>query len=165
MLEYLWTNSTDHPWRDYLAIMGVAALTLATVPAMADDPSGSTAGRTAVARPAAEWNKDGKPVKLEFNFGDFKAWVRRDGSWNADGLVSHRGVLCGTYTLSLRIGHGNPGCTDVQWFNQPRAVASVELCNNGSGPLSGGNAEFREAARFDDITCAERTISCSGNCK
>ena len=146
-----------------LAILGLAVL--AAVTAVADDAGGPSAGRTAVARPAAEWNKDGKPVKLEFDFGDFKAWARRDGSWNAEGTVQHRGLQCGTYTLSLRVGRGRPGCVDVQWFGEPRAVASVTLCNNAPGPLTGGNNEFRDAARFDEISCAERVIRCTGNCK
>ena len=97
--------------------------------------------------------------------GDFKAWARRDGSWGADGSVQHRGLLCGTYTLSLRVGRGQPGCVDVRWFGEPRAVADVKLCNDAAGLLAGGNSEFRDVARFDEITCAERTISCGGNCK
>lgn len=146
-------------------LLGLAALALVTAPAMADDPSEAPLGRTAIARQAAEWNKDGKPVKLDFDFGDFKAWARRDGAWGAEGTVRHQGLLCGTYTLSLRVGHGTPGCTDVQWFREPRAVASVSLCNSATGRLTGGNTEFRDAVRFDEISCAERSISCSGNCK
>jgi hypothetical protein len=165
MSAFMQTNSTHRPWRDCLMIAAVAAVALQTTPAVADDPSGSALGRTAVARPAAEWNKAGKPVKLEFDFGDFKAWARRDGSWNADGKVQHHSLLCGTYTLALRVGHGNPGCTDVHWFREARAVASVKLCNNAVGMLTGGNTEFLDAARFDEITCAERTITCSGTCK
>jgi hypothetical protein len=147
------------------AILGLAALAAAAVPAMGDDSAVTSVGRTAMARPAAEWNKDGKSTKLDFDFGDIKAWARRDGSWGAEGSVQHHGLLCGAYTLSLRVGHGNPGCTDVQWFGEPRAVASISLCNNATGILTGGNTEFRDAARFDAINCAERTITCSGNCK
>jgi len=150
--------------RRRLTILGVWLLASAA-PAMADDLVAVTAGRTAVARPAAEWDKDGKPVKLEFDFGDFKAWARRDGSWSAEGMVQHHGLLCGIYTVSLRLGRGQPGCVDVQWFGEPRAVADVKLCNDAAGMLSGGNNEFRDVARFDEITCAERAISCSGNCK
>jgi hypothetical protein len=150
--------------RRRLAILALCALAGST-PALADDPAAATVGRTAVARPAAEWNKDGKPVKLEFDFGDFKAWARRDGSWGAEGGVQHHGLLCGTYTLSLRVGRGQPGCVDVRWFGEPRAVADVKLCNDAAGLLAGGNSEFRDVARFDEITCAERTISCGGNCK
>jgi len=154
--------------RDRLRVWcGTAAMLGATVfisPLLAEDTA-TTTGRTAVARPTTEWNQEGKPMKLEFDFGDIKAWARRDGSWNAEGQVMHRGLLCGTYTLLLRVGHGNPGCTDVQWFNQPRAVANVTLCNNTNGSLTGGNMEFRSSARFDEITCAERIISCSDNCK
>ena len=134
-------------------------------PVLADDPNEPVIGHTAVARPAPEWNSEGKPMKLEFDFGDFKAWVRRDGSWNAEGPVQHRGLLCGTYNLLLRVGQGNPGCTDVKWFGEQTAVAQVKLCNNARGMINGGNTEFRNSARFDEITCAERAITCTGNCK
>jgi hypothetical protein len=162
MATYLLIAGTH---RTVKAILGLVALAVAAAPAMADDPKVAPIGRTAIARPTAEWNKDGKPMRLDFDFGDFKAWLRRDGSWNAAGSVLHHGLLCGTYTLSLRLGHGKPGCTDVQWFNEPRAVASVLLCNSATGILTGGNTEFRDATRIDEITCAERTITCSGNCK
>ena len=162
MATYQLTRGTHRKRRAGLAILGLAVLAASAV---ADDSGGPPAGRTAVARPAAEWNKDGKPVKLDFDFGDFKAWARRDGSWNAEGVVQHRGLQCGTYTLSLRVGRGRPDCVDVQWFGEPRTVASVTLCNNAPGPLTGGNNEFRDAARFDEITCAERVIRCTGNCK
>ena len=165
MTTYLLIAGTHRTARAGRAILGLAALAVAAAPAMADDSGVTPAGSTAVARPAAEWSKDGKPARLDFDFGDFKAWARRDGSWNAEGRVQHHSLLCGTYTLSLRVGHGNPGCTAVQWFGEPRPVASVKLCNDAIGILAGGNTEFRDAARFDEITCAERTISCSGNCK
>ena len=161
---YLRTGDSCRAWRTYLLILALLAPGLQALPAMAETAEAS-AGQTAVARQAMEWDKQGKPAKLEFDFRDFKAWARRDGSWNAAGEVQHRGLLCGTYTLSLRVGQGNPGCTDVQWFNEPRAVASTRLCNNATGMLSGGNLEFADADRFDEITCAERTVSCSGNCK
>lgn len=161
MATHLLMAGTRRGARVALAMFGLAV----PVQAMAQDSSVAPAGRTAAARPVAEWNRDGKPVKLEFDFGDFKAWARRDGSWGAEGRVQHRNLPCDTYTLSLRVGHGKPGCIDVQWFGEPRAVASITLCNSATGMLTGGNTEFRDAARFDEITCAERTIACSGNCK
>ena len=165
MAEFGRKNGAGRQWCDWIAVLGLSLLALAMAPAIADNPGTPVVGRTAVARPAAEWNKDGKPVKLEFDFGDFKAWARRDGSWNAEGTVHHRGLRCATYTLSLRVGRGNPGCVDVRWFREPRPVASVRLCNNAPGRITGGNTEFRDAARFDEISCAERVISCSGNCQ
>jgi hypothetical protein len=155
------------PFRRSLSLLQVLALLPLTVslPTKADTADDKPLGRTAVARPTAEWGKDGKPVKIEFDFGDFKAWARRDGSWSAEGPIKHRGLLCGTYTLHLRVGQGNPGCSDVQWFREPRAVASVKLCNDATGLINGGNTEFQDAKQFDKITCAERTLSCSGNCK
>ena len=130
----------------------------------AADDAASSNKRTAVAHSAAEWDKNGKTAKIEFDFGDFKGWARRDGSWNAAGRVQHSGLLCATYTLSLRVGHGNPGCTNVQWFGDPQAVGSVKLCNNAVGSIDGGNTEFKDAERFDEITCVERELSCDGNC-
>jgi len=131
----------------------------------ADDDAVSSNKRTAVARSGIEWDKNGKLAKIVFDFGDFKGWARRDGTWNATGRVQHVGLLCGTYTLSLRVGHGNPGCTDVQWFGDPKAVGSVELCNNAVGTINSGDTEFKNAEHFDEITCAEREISCEGTCK
>lgn len=150
--------------RTPLAIIGLLMFGLPS-PAVIAETAKSSGGMTAVAHQAMEWDKHGKPVKLEFDFGDFKAWGRRDGSWHVEGLVQHRGLMCATYTLLLRVGHGNPGCTNVEWFKEPHPVASVHLCNNATGKLTGGNLEFDDASRFDEITCAERTLSCSGNCK
>jgi len=154
-----------HGWHRIRWMFAVAMLVSVATPALADDSGSPPLGRTAVARPAAEWGKDGKPVKLEFDFGDFRAWARRDGSWSAEGHVQHHGLMCGTYTLMLRVGEGKPGCANVKWFREPRAVASTTLCNGARGILNGGNTEFQDAARFDQITCAERSISCNGNCK
>ena len=149
----------------YLVILGFFISTDVTTHLLADENNAAPTGRTAIAHPVAEWDKDGKPVKIEFDFGDFKAWARRDGAWNANGTIHHRGLLCGSYSLSFRVGHGNPGCTNVKWFGDPYPVASTTLCNNATGTLSAGNTEFRDAARFDEITCAERSISCDGKCK
>jgi len=165
MLPYLMLLNRSHYIRDAIVILNLVALLLINFSAIASDPDVPVAGRTTIARQAAEWNSDGKPVKLDFDFGDFKAWARRDGSWNAEGTVQHRGLMCATYTLLLRVGHGNPGCMDVRWFREPVPVASTQVCNNAPAMLSGGNLEFRDAARFDEITCAERIISCSGTCK
>lgn len=150
-----------------LVLFVFSALSTATTALLAEEASTPMNNRTALARPAMEWDKSGKLAKYDFDFGhdDFKAWARRDGSWNAEGPVQHKGLVCGTYTLSLRVGHGNPGCTNVKWFREPRAVAKTTLCNNASGIISGGNTEFLDVAHFDEITCAERVISCSGNCK
>lgn len=80
--------------RGCLALVVLSVLTAAVTPVIAADSEASAAvGRTAVARPAAEWDQNGKPVKLEFDFGDVRAWVRRDGSWNAEGSIQHRGLL------------------------------------------------------------------------
>lgn len=153
--------------RPRLGLSLLALLCAMSSTAVAEEASKVMSVRTAMAQPAFEFTKEGKPAKLEFNFGadDFTAWARRDGSWNAEGIVHHEGLQCGTYTLSLRLGQGEPGCINVKWFREPRAVAKTTLCNNADGTLAGGNTEFQDAARFDEITCAERSVSCTGTCK
>jgi hypothetical protein len=113
MSLYLMLPDRSPHIRDAIVIFSFVMLMLIHFSAIASDPDVPVAGRTTIARQALEWNSDGKPVKLDFDFGDFKAWARRDGSWNAEGTVQHRGLMCATYTLLLRVGHGNPGCTDV----------------------------------------------------
>src|SRR5690349_8546522 len=102
MPHYQMLFNRSHPVREAMVILSFLALMLINFSAIASDPDVPVAGRTTIARQAAEWNSDGKPVKLDFDFGDFKAWARRDGSWNAEGTVQHRGLRCATYTLLLR---------------------------------------------------------------
>jgi len=158
------SDTTRGAWRSPLTSLGTLVLALAAFPPPVDAEE-SSRSRTAVAREAMEWDEQGKPAKLEFDFGDFTAWARHDGSWKAAGEVQHRGLLCATYTLSLRVGRGEPGCSNVQWYHEPHPVDSVHLCNNATGRLGSGDITFADVGHFHEITCAERTISCSGNCK
>jgi hypothetical protein len=151
--------------RNTAARCALLAVTVLVLPAAFSAVQADPSGRTAVAHQAMEWTADGKTAKLEFDFGDFRGWGRRDGSWNIEGEISHRGLLCATYSLALRIGHGSPGCDNVEWFGKPRTVGSKYLCNNASGTLASGDLTFSNTDRFDEITCAERIITCSGNCK
>jgi hypothetical protein len=38
-------------------------------------------------------------------------------------------------------------------------------CNHATMNHQGGGDDSVLAARFDEITCAERVVRCSGNCK
>jgi hypothetical protein len=131
-------------------------------------PTGEAAevwGRTTIARPAAEWDENGKPAKIEFDFGDFKMWARKKGGWQIEGWLHHRGLLCGTYYVAVRFGIGDAGCNNVKWLSDPRYVTQRVQCNNASVLHSGGDVEFPHAAQFADITCAERIVRCTGNCQ
>jgi hypothetical protein len=127
------------------------------------------AGTSRSATPAVYPNIQHEEYKLQrkdFHFSNYKAWVKRDGSWYIEGPVTHKGLLCGTYELGMRFGIGKQGgCTDVEWITPDRYVTSQEQCNNAVMQHRGGDIEGMIASRFDEITCAERVVRCSGTCK
>jgi hypothetical protein len=138
--------------------------------AVAGDPVPSAGkevvvGSMAIARSGMEWDKDGKPTRLEFDFGDFTAWARKKGGWQLEGVINHSGLVCGTYYVMARFGTGNPGCENVKWFSDPKLVTQREHCNSASLSHQGGDIEFPWADRFDQVTCAERIIRCTGICR
>ncbi|KAF0101776.1 MAG: hypothetical protein FD187_1819 [bacterium] len=120
---------------------------------------------TAAARPSAMLSVAGKPDRIDFNFFDSQAWVMPNGDWQARGRVSHRGMLCGTYELGMRFGVGSSGCNDVQWLGEPVYVTSQNHCNSATEFHQGGDSQPELKEDFARITCAERLIRCSGNCK
>jgi hypothetical protein len=69
MALYLMLLNRSHYIRDAIVILNLAALMLINFSAMASDPDVPVVGRTTIARQAAEWNSDGKPVKLDFDSG------------------------------------------------------------------------------------------------
>lgn len=91
--------------------------------------------------------------------------MKRDGGWHVEGTVRHRGLRCGTYELGMRFGIGNPDCTDVTWVTRDTYVTSQYQCNDAEMPHAGTEIDATLADRFDAITCAERVVRCTGNCK
>ena len=106
-----------------------------------------------------------KLQRKDFRFGGFTAWLKREGEWHIEGPVRHRGLLCGDYEVGMRFGIGKPDCTDVQWVSQVGYVTSRSQCNDAELLHSGTEIDAALADQFDAITCAERVIRCSGNCK
>lgn len=103
--------------------------------------------------------------RKDFRFGNFTGWLKRGGEWHVEGPVRHRGIICGTYEVGMRFGVGKPDCTDVQWLSEVRYVTSQTQCNDAELPHVGNEIDTDLSAHFDAITCAERVIRCSGNCK
>lgn len=120
---------------------------------------------TAPARSSAMWTPEGQPERLEFNFGDITAWIRNKGGWHIEGRIQHRGLLCGTYELGMRFGAGTLGCTDVKWLTEIEYGTRVRQCNNASQHHDGGGILPQLVNDFERITCGERVIRCTGNCK
>jgi hypothetical protein len=74
-------------------------------------------------------------------------------------------VCCAEPTKSARFGVGNPDCTDVQWVSGVRYVTSMDRCNDVERQHSGIDLDHTLVEQFDAITCAERFIRCTGNCR
>jgi len=106
-----------------------------------------------------------KLQRKDFRFGNFNGWLKRGGEWQIEGAVQHRGLMCGTYEVGMRFGIGNPGCTDVQWISGDEFVTSKSQCNEAEMQHTGYGIAPGLAEQFDAVTCAERVIRCTGNCK
>jgi hypothetical protein len=104
-------------------------------------------------------------ARLDFFFGDIRAWLREDGNWHIEGSIQHRGALCGTYELGIQFGIGSPGCANVEWMGTPVYVTSRRQCNSALLNHIGGDVDPAAAGAFNQINCAQRLIRCTGNCK
>jgi hypothetical protein len=151
-----------HLYRSLALSAWAIALLFATMPTQAS----ATEQRAQAAAQLPRVEVDGyKLQRKDFRFGNFTAWLKRGGEWHIEGPVSHRGLLCGTYEVGARFGVGNPDCTDVQWVSEVRYVTSLNQCNDAGRQHSGTELDDALVERFDAITCAERVIRCTGNCK
>jgi hypothetical protein len=103
-------------------------------------------------------------ARLDFYYGDIRAWLLQDGNWHIEGSVQHRGALCGTYQLGIQFGIGNPGCANVEWIGMPIYVTKRRQCNSALIMHVGGDQNHSAADAFDQISCAQRLINCSGRC-
>ena len=103
-------------------------------------------------------------ARLDFRFGDIRAWLLQDGNWHIEGKIQHRGALCGTYSLGIQFGIGSPGCANVEWIGRPAYVTQRRQCNSALINHAGGDQNVDAASEFDRINCAQRLINCTGKC-
>ena len=108
---------------------------------------------------------EGKPERLDFDFGRTSGWLREKGGWHIEGTVSHTGLRCATYELGMRFGVGNPGCTGVTWLSGIEYGTRERHCNGAVRHHDGGGFLPELSKDFARITCAEQVIRCSGNCR
>jgi hypothetical protein len=88
-----------------------------------------------------------------------------NGEWKVEGSVHHNGLLCGTYEVGMRFGVGKPDCTDVEWISETQYATSQYQCNNADMMHTGFGNDGILLEKFDVISCAERVVRCTGNCK
>ena len=117
------------------------------------------------AQRTTDWTSGGKNQQLDFKFANAKATLRQNGYIFIEGTVTHKGLLCGTYSGGIRFGKGNPGCVDVKWLTDPVYLTSHKQCNNAMLPHSGAGVDSYAAENFNEITCGQFLLKCKGICK
>jgi hypothetical protein len=146
--------------------LSLSALAVVVCLAAASRNAGATEQRSQAAAQSPQVTADGYTLqRKDFRFGDFSGWLKRGGEWQIEGPVRHRGLRCGTYEIGMRFGIGNPGCTNVQWISGDEFVTSRSQCNEAEIHHAGNGITPALGEQFDAITCAERVIRCTGNCK
>ena len=147
--------------RILVALLGIGTL-LSMKLSLADE--GVLDRQLAEATPYQDSFSQSQASRWDFDFGDGKALLRKDGTWEVEALISHGGLRCGTYRLGVRFGAGKPGCLDVNLFSEPIYVTRQKHCNNADRPHLGDGYDALFSDTLDDITCAERVIRCTGLC-
>lgn len=144
----------------------VMALTAIGAVAQDDDDDPRYRRNVAPAANSFMLNKEGRPDRLEFDFGRARgtAWLAQQGDLRVETWVQHRGLLCATYEVGIRFGHGESGCTNVEWLAPTHWLTSKRQCNNALMQHVGSDIDPHMATLFDRVTCAERMVRCSGRC-
>ncbi len=124
-------------------------------------------GVSAPARITYSLDATPKPARLDFDFrsGDSHAWINDDGDFQVSGWIKHSGLRCATYRMGMRFGAGSPGCLNVKWITEPLYVTTELQCNDARIEHSGGDTDAGLGEGLATISCAERVIRCTGNCK
>jgi len=106
-----------------------------------------------------------KKLQFKFSNSEISGWVRQNGEWYIEGLISHNNFFCADYSLGMRFGEGHPGCIDVKWLTEEQYATREKQCNNVSMNHSGYQTNAEIGKIFDKITCAQGLLKCVGSCK
>jgi hypothetical protein len=118
----------------------------------------------AEAKPFHDSPPPAQPSRWDFDFGEGRALLRKDGTWQVEAEIRHGGFRCGQYRLGVRFGAGKPGCLDVTWLGEPMYATNQKHCNNAVRPHRGSGYDALLSDAFEGISCAERLIRCTGLC-
>lgn len=152
----------------------ISTLALLCGPAVAQEPAAvvqelqmGESGLSAPAQPTYSLDGSQKRVRLDFDFreGESRAWLNQDGDLQVQGWIKHRGLLCATYRMGVRFGSGAPACQNLTWLTEPIYLTSQLQCNGARVSHLGSDNLPALASQLDRITCAERVILCTGNCR
>jgi len=102
--------------------------------------------------------------RLGFDFGDFEATLNKKGKMTVKGWVSHSRLRCGNYSVGLRFGQGEHGCTNVKWLTEAKYLTHKTQCNKAKLEHDGFEIGEKESLVFDKVSCGQLLIRCSGAC-
>ena len=152
-----------------IRIVAVAAAAVLGTSALAAEQALEPGERGVTAPAQPSYSVSTPPVvnRLDFDFriDETRAWLNGAGDFQVTGWVKHAGLLCATYRTGLRFGIGAPGCLNVNWVTEPYFVTSEFQCNGARVQHAGGDTVPEVGEQVGRISCAERVVTCSGNCK
>jgi hypothetical protein len=106
----------------------------------------------------------GQPSRKIFQITGLQGWLDETGAWHIKGDVHHGPLRCGTYEMGIRLGRGNPACSDVEWLTGVEYATRLRHCNSASRLHTGGG-EFSDAAnRLEEVSCVRVIVRCEGTC-
>lgn len=106
-----------------------------------------------------------KKIQFKFSNSEISAWVRENGEWYIEGLISHNKFFCADYSLGIRFGEGSAGCIDVKWLTEEQYATHRKQCNNVNMFHSGYETNPKIVPLFGKITCAQAIVKCEGACE
>jgi hypothetical protein len=118
-------------------------------------------------RKLATVHETGEHDRADFSFDlrESEGWIGRGGEWQLRTWVKHSGLRCATYAVGIRVGAGDPGCTDVRWTTEAQFGSSQLQCNSARVQHTAAGRLQMPINAYDSMTCVERLIHCEGNCK
>jgi hypothetical protein len=67
--------------------------------------------------PSSKSGSDDSAVR-KFHGIETRGSLDETGAWNLSTAVAHNRLRCATYETGIRLGKGNPACTQVEWLTE-----------------------------------------------
>lgn len=150
-----------------LAVLVLGAILSGNAAAVDQELESMESGVSAAAQRTYSLTEEPKPIRLDFDFriDESKGWLIESGDFQIRGWVQHVGLLCATYRTGMRFGVGAPGCLNVEWITEPVFVTSHLQCNGARINHLGDGSDPDLGGQLSRVTCAERIVRCTGNCR
>ena len=113
--------------------------------------------------PSSKSGSDDSAVR-KFHGIETRGSLDETGAWNLSTAVTHNRLRCATYETGIRLGKGNPACTQVEWLTETSYGSNRKHCNSavlihkGSGKFADGNDVYQASS------CVRVVTKCTGAC-